>query len=65
MLITAIKTFFDYGALVFAFGFMAPLIAQIISHFGWVPPFGLSPIVTGLIIAGVYGGITQVRGRWI
>lgn len=65
MLITVIKTIFDYGALVFAFGFLAPLIAQIILRVGWTPPFGLSALMTGLIIAGVYGAITQVRGRWI
>ncbi len=62
---TIIKTIFDYGALIFAFGFLAPLIAQLIMQFGWPPPFGLSPLVAGLIVAGAYGAIAQLRGRWI
>jgi len=60
-----IKTIFSYGPLIFAFGFLAPLFAQLILHFGWTPPFGLSPLVAGLIVAGGYGLITQIRGRWI
>ncbi len=64
-MIAIIKTIFNYGALIFAFGFLAPLFAQLILQFGWTPPFGLSPLMAGLIAAGVYGAIAQVRGRWI
>ena len=64
-MITIIKTIFDYGARVFAFGFLAPLIAQIIVRVGWTPPFGLSALASGLILAGLYGCFAQVRGRWI
>ncbi len=60
-----IKTIFNYGALIFAFGFLAPLFAQLISQVGWTPPFGLSPILAGLIVAGAYGLMAQLRGRWI
>lgn len=65
MLTQIIKTIFDYGALVFAFGFIAPLVSQLIQAFGWIPPFGLSPLVVGLGVAGVYGLFAQLTGRWI
>lgn len=63
--ISAIKVIFYLGPLVFAFGFLAPLVAQIIDRTGWAPPFGLSPLVTGLIVAAVAGGAAQLRGRWV
>ncbi len=64
-MIAIIKIIFNYGALIFAFGFLAPLFARLISQFGWTPPFGQSPLMVGLIIAGIYGAIAQTRGRWI
>lgn len=60
-----LKTIFQYGALVFAFGFIAPLTMQIITRSGIDLPFGLSPLMAGLILATVWGGIAQYRGRWI
>ncbi len=53
------------GPLFFAYGFLTPLIAQIIERMEWVPPYGLSPLVTALIIATLYGGFAQIRGSWI
>ena len=63
-MITVIRTIFYFGPLLFAFGFMAPLIAQVIGRMGWTPPFGLSALMTGLIVAGALGTIAQIRGRW-
>ena len=60
-----LKTIFQYGALVFAFGFIAPLTMQIITRAGIDLPLGLSPLMAGLILAAVWGGIAQYRGRWI
>tara|TARA_R110000782_G_scaffold157224_1_gene249456 strand:+ start:1531 stop:1725 length:195 start_codon:yes stop_codon:yes gene_type:complete len=60
-----LKTIFQYGALVFAFGFIAPLTMQVIMRAGIDLPLGLSPLVAGLILAAVWGGIAQYRGRWI
>lgn len=65
MLTWVIKTIFDYGALVFAFGFLAPLTSQLIQLAGWAPPFGLAPLHVGLIVAAIYGTFAQVTGRWI
>lgn len=61
---SVIRVIFYFGPLVFAFGFLAPLTAQVIERIGWTPPFGLTPLVTGLIVAGVLGGAAQLRGRW-
>ncbi|WOR15852.1 hypothetical protein RYZ27_04145 [Hyphomonas sp. FCG-A18] len=64
-MIQVIKTIFDLGPLLFAFGFIAPLTMQVIERAGWVPPFGLSPLVCGLGLAALLGGIAQIRGRWL
>lgn len=60
-----IKAIFYFGPLIFGFGFIAPLSAQIIQAMAWTPPFGLTPLVTGLIIGGTLGLIAQIRGTWI
>ncbi len=62
---TVIQKVFEFGPLLFAFGFLAPLIAQIISRNGWTPPFGLTALTTGLILGGLLGVIAQLRGRWV
>lgn len=62
---TVIKKVFEFGPLLFAFGFLAPLIAQIISRTGWTPPFGLTALMVGLIIGGLFGLTAQIRGRWV
>jgi hypothetical protein len=64
-MIAAIKTIFYFGPLLFGIGFIAPLTAQVIEHAGWQVPFGASPIVGGLILGIVLGGVAQIRGRWI
>lgn len=56
---------FYFGPLIFAFGFMAPLIAEVIRYFEWVPPYGIEPLPFALIVAGTIGLIAQIRGRWI
>ena len=53
-----------FGSLIFAIGFLAPLTAQLVRALGWTPPFGLSPIVFGLLVALMFGIPANVRGRW-
>jgi len=61
----AIKSIFYFGPLLFGFGFLVPLSAQLIEALSWTPPFGLSPIMVGLVIGGGLGLVAQIRGRWI
>ena len=61
----AIRTLFYFGPLIFGFGFIAPLIAQVTASAGWTPPLSLSPLNFGLIIGGTLGLLAQIRGRWI
>ena len=60
-----IRAVFYVGPLIFAFGFLAPLISQILQALNITPPFGVSPLVVGLCVAAVLGGLAQWRGRWI
>jgi len=61
----ALRTLFRFGPLIFAFGFLAPLIAQIIQALEVTPPFGLGPLTVGLVLAGLLGVAAQLRGRWV
>lgn len=49
--------------LIFAVGFLAPLISQSLTAIGWSAPFG-DPLF-GLAMAIVWGLIAQIKGRWI
>lgn len=51
--------------LIFAFGFLVPVIVQGMSALGWQAPLGLSTLVFALIVAGTWGLLAQVRGRWV
>ncbi len=62
---TLLKQIFYFGPLIFAFGFIAPLTAQIIEHSGWSLPLDFSPLMVGLLLAAVWGTSAQIRGKWI
>ena len=64
-MITVLKTIFYLGPLLFGLAFLAPLTSQIIQAMAWTPPFGLTPLVTGLLVGGTLGLAAQFRGRWI
>jgi len=64
-MITAIKTVFYFGPLLFAVGFLIPLIAQSVIALGWTPPFGLSAWTFAALLGGGYGLFAQLTGRWI
>ena len=51
--------------LIFAFGLLVPVIMQGMDAMGWQAPFGLSALAFAVIIAGGWGLIAQVTGRWI
>ena len=56
---------FYFGPLIFAFGFMVPLILQVINYFEWQPPLGVEPLYFALGLGGILGLVAQIRGRWI
>ncbi|WP_370371800.1 hypothetical protein [Henriciella pelagia] len=51
--------------LIFAFGFLAPLFAQLIERMGAPTPLGLTSLTMGFVVAGLLGIPAQIRGRWI
>lgn len=61
----ALRKIFQWMPLLFGIGFVAPLIAQTLALWGWLPPYGLSEVVVGLVIGGVWGLIATKRGRWL
>lgn len=62
---TIIRRVLYFGPLIFAFGFLMPLVMQSMTRFGWEAPFGLSLLAFSAIIAGTIGLIAQIRGRWV
>lgn len=59
------KQIFYWMPFFFGIGFIAPLIAQTMNLWHWQAPFDLPNITFGLIIGGVWGLQTVIRGRWI
>ncbi|MFN3231191.1 MAG: hypothetical protein ACE363_03405 [Alphaproteobacteria bacterium] len=64
-MVAFIRRLYAIGPILFALGFLTPLIAQIIERAGWTAPWDLSPLLFGLILAAVWGGLAQWRGRWL
>jgi hypothetical protein len=64
-MLAVVRRILFFGPLIFAFGFLAPLIMQVMARAGWTAPFGLSPLVFALCLAGVLGLVAQTRGRWL
>jgi hypothetical protein len=56
---------FSFGPVFFGIGFIAPLIAALLSLAKITPPFGLSGIQFGLIIGVIAGSIAMRRRTWI
>jgi hypothetical protein len=61
----ALKHVFRWMPLLFGLGFIAPLIAQTMTYWDIAAPFGLSPIVFGLLIGAPWGLYAVLRGRWL
>jgi hypothetical protein len=49
----------------FGIGFIAPLTAQTMNYWNISAPFGMTPIVFGLIFGGAWGLYANIKGRWI
>ncbi|MBI1261803.1 MAG: hypothetical protein GC184_08760 [Rhizobiales bacterium] len=60
-----LETVGPWGPVLFGFGFLAPLIAQIIERADVAMPFGLTPLMLGLIMGPALGLAAKLRGRWI
>jgi hypothetical protein len=60
-----VRRFFGLMPLWFGIGFIAPLMAQIITACGLEASFPVAPIFVGLAVGIAWGGSTVVRGRWI
>jgi hypothetical protein len=54
-----------WGPVLFGFGFLAPLIAQVLQRADVALPFNLSPLMVGLIVGPLLGLAAKLRGRWI
>lgn len=60
-----LKAIAPWGPFLFGIGFLAPLIAAIMTSIGVAAPLGLTEIQTGLLIGGGWGLIAKFGGRWI
>ena len=55
----------QWGPVLFAVGFLAPLIGQSLDLSDFSAPLGLSNLQLGLVIALPMGLIAKRRGRWV
>ena len=63
-MIAIIKSVFFFGPLLFGLGFIAPLTAQVLERLEAPLPFGLTPLIAGLILGAAWGTYAQIKGRW-
>ncbi|WP_336986009.1 hypothetical protein [Altererythrobacter aquiaggeris] len=61
----AVRKLFAIMPFLFGIGFIAPLTARILVTFDAAAPFGISPIMFGLVFGGTWGLIANIRGRWL
>jgi hypothetical protein len=54
---------FYWMPFLFGIGFIAPLIAQLLEYWQVAAPWGMSPIVFGLLIGAPWGLYATLRGR--
>ena len=54
-----------WGPLFFGLGFIAPLIAALVTRSGLEPSLGLPAIWLGLALGGAWGLYAKFRGSWI
>ena len=51
--------------MLFAFGFLLPLLQQIMDHIGLHAVFGVPNLYFSALVAGIWGIVAQISGRWI
>ena len=61
----AIRKLFAVMPFLFGIGFIAPLTAQLMQLWSIPGPFGMSPLVFGLLFGGTWGLYANLKGRWI
>lgn len=61
----AIRKLFAVMPFLFGIGFIAPLTAQLMAVWDIPAPFGMSPILFGLLFGGAWGLYANIKGRWI
>ena len=64
-MVEVLRKIIHYMPILFGFGFIAPLTAQLMASFGIDAPLGISPLAFGLAFGGLWGFYAQLRGRWI
>ncbi len=57
--------FFYLLPLFFGIGFLAPLVEVILGLMGIEHVMGVSPVLFGFLVGGIWGAIAVWRGRWI
>ena len=65
MIRSVIQRLNPWGPLFFGLGFIAPLIAALMTRSGLELSVGLSPIWFGLAVGGAWGLCAKFRGSWI
>ncbi len=61
----ALKLLLASMPMIFALGFLAPVIAQGMDALGWSAPFGTTNLIFALVVAGTLGIVAQIRGSWV
>jgi hypothetical protein len=61
----SVSRLFAIMPFLFGIGFIAPLIAQVMTAWDWPAPPGLSRMGLGLAIGAAWGLYAQFRGRWL
>ena len=65
LMTTAIRQLFYWMPFLFGIGFIAPLIAQMLEYWQVAAPWGLGPVMFGLLIGAPWGLYATLRGRWL
>lgn len=51
--------------LIFAFGFLVPVLQQGLQTLGWQPPLAMSTLTFALVVGGLWGLFASIKGRWV
>lgn len=51
--------------LIFAFGFLVPVLQQGLVALNWQPPFAVTPLTFALVVGGLWGLFASLKGRWV
>ncbi|MBV9332087.1 MAG: hypothetical protein JOZ55_11085 [Alphaproteobacteria bacterium] len=54
-----------WGPVLFGVGFLAPLIATLVTRGGIASHFGVSALQAGIVIGASWGLYAKLRGSWI